>query len=57
MKTAMWQHLKNDIGLVTGPSLFATRLVAESGSLATNLPATSLLKTTVLYTEACDKGL
>ena len=33
-----WQRLKN-IGLVTGPGgLFATRLVTESGGLATNSP-------------------
>ena len=56
MYGATGQRLKN-IGLVTGPGgLFATRLVTESGGLATN-PATSLLKTTVLYTEARDKGL
>ena len=42
--------LKN-IGLVTAPGgLFATRLVTESGGLATNPPVTSLLETTVLYT-------
>ena len=35
---AIWQRLKN-IGLVTGPGgLFATRLVTESGGLATNPP-------------------
>ena len=46
-----WQRLKN-MGLVKGPgSLFATRLVTESGGVATNLPCTCLLKTTVLYTE------
>ena len=45
----IWQRLKN-IGLVTGPGgLFATRLVTESRVLATNPPATSLLKNTVLY--------
>ena len=34
----IWQRLKN-IGLVTGPGgLFATRLVTESGDLATNPP-------------------
>ena len=33
-----WQRLRN-IGLLTGPGgLFATRLVAESGGLATNAP-------------------
>ena len=35
-------------------SLFATRLVTESGGLATNPPCD---KTTVLYTEARDKGM
>ena len=53
----MWQRLKN-IGLVTGPgSLFATRLATESRVLRQTLHATSLLKTTVLSTEASDKGL
>ena len=48
----MQQRLKN-IGLVTGPGgRFATSLVTESGGLATTLSATSLSKTTVLYTDA-----
>ena len=39
----VWQHLKS-IGLVTGPGgLFATRLVTESGGLATNPPRYSTL--------------
>ena len=54
-----WQRLKN-IGLVTGPrGLFATRLVTDSGGLRQILPATSLLKTTVLYrpaTRVCNTG-
>ena len=38
MCVRIWQRLKN-IGLVTGPGgLFATRLVTESGGLATNPP-------------------
>ena len=38
MCICIWQRLKN-IGLVTGPGgLFATRLVTESGGLATNPP-------------------
>ena len=46
----IWLRPKN-IGFVTGPGeLFATRLVAESRRFATNLPATNLLKTPVLYT-------
>ena len=44
--------------LVTGRGgLFATRLVTESGVLHPTLPATSLLRTAVLYAEAHDKGL
>ena len=35
--------------------LFATRLVTESGVLRQTLHATSLLKSTVLYTEARDR--
>ena len=53
----MLQRLKN-IGLVTGPGgSFATRLVTESEVLRQTPSATSLLKTTVLHTEACDKDL
>ena len=53
------QRLKN-IGLVTGPGgLFATRLVTESGGLATNPPCDKPVEdySTLPYTEARDKGL
>ena len=42
--TYIWQHLKN-IGLVAGPGgLFATRLITESGALATNPPCDKPIK-------------
>ena len=46
-----WPHLKN-MGLVTGPG----GLLRQGLFLRQTLLATSLLKTTVLYTEARDKG-
>ena len=57
MQSSTWQRLKN-IGLVTGSGgRFMTRRVTQSGVLQQTLPATSLLKIAVLYTQARDKGL
>ena len=51
------QRLKN-IGLVTGPGgLFCDKACNRIGGFCDTLPATNLLKSTVLYTEARDKGL
>ena len=53
----IWQRIKN-IGLVTGlGGHFATKVCNRRGCSATNLSATSPLKTAVLYTEVRDKGL
>ena len=57
-----WQRLKN-IGLVTGPGgLFATRLVTESGGLATNPPCNKPTEDYSQYstkrpaTRVCNRG-